>query len=196
MSRIQETSIDHSQTQADVVAKKAKYRWSGEGDKETSANQLMRKPADKNAITEIAMEPQRIRTFVIDYSQLIVNKTTGEVVIKKEKEIGKNATGNISTPVVPKNITGGPFKMKKQIKNVAKQIVKQILDAKKEKKVVTPLLNKSPLVPAVTKPIKKVVSPLQKAKPAQKTNISIEDEIGQEEKVTQAAEDFELVKTD
>lgn len=111
IARIQETTIDHSQTQAELDKKKAKFKWAGEGDKESGVTQIMKKPADKNALTEIAMEPQRIRTFVIDYSPLIVNKTTGQVIVKQVKET-KNVTANVTKPVT-QNITGGPFKQKK-----------------------------------------------------------------------------------
>ena len=43
----------------------------------------------------------------------MVNKTTGQVVVKKVKETGKNVTANVSKKAPVKNITGGPFKMKK-----------------------------------------------------------------------------------
>ena len=52
------------------------------------------------------MEPQRIRTFVIDYTPLVINKTSGKV--SPIKPVVKN----ITKPVVAKNITGGAFKQK------------------------------------------------------------------------------------
>jgi len=50
------------------VERAEKFRWKGEDDEIMNAKSISQPPKDKHPIRGVALEPQRIRTFVIEYS--------------------------------------------------------------------------------------------------------------------------------
>lgn len=69
-----ETSLADGQSQASLVQKAAKFRWKGEDDDVMNAKPISHPPADKHPTRGVALEPQRIRTFIIEYGKEPVNE--------------------------------------------------------------------------------------------------------------------------
>jgi hypothetical protein len=52
-----------------LTQKAQKFRWKGEDDEVMNAKPVSHPPADKHPTRGVALEPQRIRIFVIEYSK-------------------------------------------------------------------------------------------------------------------------------
>lgn len=72
---IKELSLSGNQLAQDNEAYKAKYRWIGDDDKSRPKVELAK---DKNGMSGVALDPQRIRVFEISYGQ----KTSGTQILK------------------------------------------------------------------------------------------------------------------
>lgn len=66
---ILETSLADGQSQASLAQRTEKFRWKGEDDEVMNAKPISHPPADKDPISGVALEPQRIRTFIIEYGK-------------------------------------------------------------------------------------------------------------------------------
>jgi len=58
--------VTHNQPQSDLVARSKQFHWKGEDDDRIQKSSLSQSPQDKES--GIALEPQRIRSFVIQYT--------------------------------------------------------------------------------------------------------------------------------
>lgn len=84
--RILETSLADGVSEASLIAKAQKFRWQGEDDKVMNDKPISHAPADKDPIRGVALEPQRIRTFTIEYGKEPVTQ------VKKEAAAPQNTS--------------------------------------------------------------------------------------------------------
>jgi len=65
--------------------------WIGEDDKNVTKTAVWKPVRDKNGFKGIALQPMRIRTFVIDFDEKAPKKLQDEKVKEKQAEVKKKA---------------------------------------------------------------------------------------------------------
>ena len=87
---IKEVSLSNNQLMSELEKKQSAFQWIGDGDDKIKMTQVYYKLKDENPITKAALEPQRIRQYVIEYNKNLkkevasvnVNKTADVKVVK------------------------------------------------------------------------------------------------------------------
>ena len=65
---VEERTVTNSESQSDLNNKKT-FQWIGKGDELINKSKLIQQPQDAN-LTQLAFEPQRIRSFMVTYTVL------------------------------------------------------------------------------------------------------------------------------
>ena len=80
---IQEMSLAGVQKLTELKEKSKGLTWLGEDDKNVTKTSVWKHVKDKNGFKGIALEPMRIRSFVIDFDQQATKKLQDEKIKEK-----------------------------------------------------------------------------------------------------------------
>lgn len=93
---IKEVSITDNQLQSDLDKKKAAFSWKGADDDERKKGDQFVFSKDKNSLTAASFEPQRIRTYSIEYTITKPDTSKAAEESKKAKPVVKKAPVEVS----------------------------------------------------------------------------------------------------
>lgn len=111
---IEELSIQGTILQQELLNKQAKWR----GKDDDSTKELLNAPLDYLKFQGVALEPQKIRTFLISYNlpddkikekDLRMHQARVEAGLEKEYNLTANETNNKLQPVKKDSILMGPY---------------------------------------------------------------------------------------